>query len=112
MKTPALSVQHGLITQQGGSVEQSQTSTNQKRRWGKRAWDRTETISVRCFWVMASICMVIMLVGFCRVWAFGHDCKFRPKWYDQPALWVLTQVGSESPTIDPDTRMLNNLDID
>jgi hypothetical protein len=101
MKTLTLSDQHGPVAQ-SDPVKQSQTSTNQKK-WGKRAWDRTEKIAVRCFWGVASVSMLIMLVGFIRVFTFGQDCNFYLQWYDKPVVWVLTQIMSESPTIDPDS---------
>lgn len=43
-----------------------------------------------------------MFVGFFRVYTFGQDGTFVVQWYDEPARWVLTQIMSESPTIDPD----------
>ena len=112
MKTLVLSShQHGPATG-CESVKQSLTSTNQKRKWGKRKWDRIEAVFVHYFWVITSISICMLLVGVYRVYAFGQDCKFRPQWYDQPACWVLTQVMSESPTIDPDKVIINDLDID
>jgi len=113
MKTLVLSNQHGPDAQ-SDPVKQPQTSTNQKRRRGKRAWWKLiDTIGECIYWVIVSLMWImsaVMLIGFFRVWAFGQDYHYSPQWCDVPARWVLTQIMSESPTIDPDKVSIVDID--